>query len=92
MRADRVQDERLARNVTEFRLAQKASKRDLESSRRNLLALDADHTLNTGGPRTKAEELIERHDHLRVDNTDLTPEKAAEQVVEAFELRKVLQH
>ncbi|MDX6241391.1 MAG: hypothetical protein QOG10_6215 [Kribbellaceae bacterium] len=86
------QDERLARNGTEFRLAQKASKRDLESSRRNLLAIDADHTLNTGGPRTKAEDLIERHDHVRIDNTNLTPKQAAERIVEAFELRKDLQH
>jgi hypothetical protein len=86
------QDERLARNGTEFRLTQKASKRDLESSRRNLLAMDADYTLNTGGPRTKAEDLIELHDHIRIDNTDLTPEQAAARVVEAFELRTDLRH
>jgi hypothetical protein len=86
------QDERLTRNNTEFRLAQKASKRDLERSRHNLLAMDTDYTLNTGGPRTKAEELIERHDHLRIDNTNLTPEQAAERVVEAFELHEHLQH
>ena len=81
------QDERLARNGTEFRLTQKASKRDLESSRTLLLAMDTDHTLNTGGPRTVAEDLIEQHDHLRIDNTDLTPEQAAEQIIQAFALQ-----
>ncbi|WP_112237106.1 DEAD/DEAH box helicase family protein [Kribbella monticola] len=81
------QAERLDRNGTEFRLTQKASKRDLENSRRNLLAMDADYTLNTGGPRTKAEDLIERHDHVRVDNTFLTPQQAAERIVEAFDLQ-----
>jgi hypothetical protein len=85
------QDERLARNGTEFRLAQKASKRDLEFSRRNLLAIDADHTLNTGGPRTKAEDLIEQHDHVRIDNTNLTPTLAAGQIIKAFYLQQGLQ-
>jgi hypothetical protein len=78
------QEERLARNTTEFRLAQKASKRDVDRSRRNLLALDAEYTLNTGGPRTKAEDLIEQHNHVRIDNTSLTPREAAEQIAEAF--------
>ncbi|MEV8378140.1 hypothetical protein AB0P21_35710 [Kribbella sp. NPDC056861] len=86
------QDERLARNSTEFRLAQKASKRDLEGSRRNLLAMDVDYTLNTGGSRTKAEELIEQHDHVRIDNTNLTPGQVAQRVVEAFGLRNNLRH
>jgi hypothetical protein len=85
------QDERLARNGTEFRLAQKASKRDLEFSRRNLLAIDADHTLNTGGPRTKAEDLIEQNDHVRIDNTNLTPTQAAGQIIKAFYLQQGLQ-
>ncbi|MGC4944176.1 AAA family ATPase [Kribbella sp. DT2] len=78
------QSERLARNSTPFRLERKASKRDLEFSQANLLEMDAGYTLNTGGPRTKAEDLIERYDHVRIDNTHLTAQQTAERVVEAF--------
>ncbi|ONI69797.1 hypothetical protein BWI15_25020 [Kribbella sp. ALI-6-A] len=86
------QEERLARNATEFRLAQKASKRDLDRSRRNLLDLDAEYTLNTGGTRTKAEDLIEQHNHIRIDNTSLTPQQAAERIVQAFDFETNAQH
>lgn len=80
------QSERIARNSTPFRLERKASKRDLEFSQTNLLEMDAKHTLNTGGPRTKAEDLIEKYDHLRIDNTHLTAHQTAEQIAAAFSL------
>ncbi|GAA1512353.1 AAA family ATPase [Kribbella lupini] len=80
------QSERLARNGTPFRLERKASKRDLEFSQTNLLKMDADYTLNTGGSRTKAEDLIEQHDHVRIDNTHLTAQQTAERIVAAFGL------
>jgi hypothetical protein len=78
------QPERIVRNGTPFRLERKASKRDLEFSQANLLEMDAGYTLNTGGPRTKAEDLIEQHDHIRIDNTNLAAHQTAERIVEAF--------
>lgn len=80
------QSERLARNTTAFRLERKASKRNLEFSERNLLTMDDKYTLNTGGPRTKAEDLIEVHDHVRIDNTHLTAAETAAQIVKALAL------
>jgi hypothetical protein len=81
------QDERIARNTTEFRLDQKRSKRDLEWSHRNLLELDDSYVLNTGGGgRTKAQDLIDKHDYVRIDNTRLSAATAARIIVSAFEL------
>ncbi|MEU3769930.1 AAA family ATPase [Amycolatopsis keratiniphila] len=71
-------DERLERNTTELRLDRKPSKRDLEFSRANLLEFDRDYVMNTDGSRrTCAQDLIERHDHVRIDNTRLTPAETA---------------
>jgi hypothetical protein len=82
------QDERIARNTTEFRLDQKRSKRDLEWSHRNLLELDNDYVMNTGGGagRTKAEDVIEKHDYVRIDNTRIGAPAAARMISSAFEL------
>src|SRR5690606_29495901 len=44
-----TQEERLRRNETEFRLSQKPPKRDLELSRRLLLAGDDKYQLNSNG-------------------------------------------
>ncbi|ADB31878.1 hypothetical protein Kfla_2813 [Kribbella flavida DSM 17836] len=79
------QSERIARNETEFRLARKASKRDLEFSRRNLLEVDGKHVLNTGSTRTEADALLARHDHLRLDNTALTAAEAAHRIARAYD-------
>ncbi|MGW5702949.1 AAA family ATPase [Amycolatopsis japonica] len=71
-------DERLERNTTELRLDRKPSKRDLDFSRTNLLELDRDYVMNTDDTRrTYAQDLIERHDHVRIDNTRLTPAETA---------------
>jgi len=75
-----TQQERLRRNRGEFRLAEKASKRDLEASRQGLLELDRKHQLNTAG------EFDGREDYLRLDNTDLAPEAVAEQAIAHFQL------
>lgn len=42
-------EERLSRNETEFRLSHKASKRDIDSSRKRLLADDGKCKLNSHG-------------------------------------------
>jgi hypothetical protein len=74
------QAERLRRNETEFRLAEKPFKRDVEQSRRQLLELDAKYQLSSGG------KFDERPDYFRVDNTTLTAEEVAKRVIERFEL------
>jgi hypothetical protein len=81
------QAERLHRNGTEFRLDRKRSKRDLEFSRSNLLALDAEWLMNSpGGVPTVAEELWRDRDYVRIDNTGLPADAVAARVVEAFAL------
>lgn len=69
------QDERLRRNEGVSRLAEKPSKRDLESSRTGLLAMDARYRMNSGGA------FDDREDWLRIDNTHLTPGAVAEHVI-----------
>jgi AAA domain len=78
------QEERLRRNETEFRLAEKPFKRDLAASRRQLLELDDKYQLNSHG------RLAGREDYLHLDNTSLSPAEAAERIVQAFGLDRVL--
>lgn len=75
-----TQQERLRRNETEFRLAQKASKRDVEKSRRLLLQHDAEYRLNSAG------EFDHRPDWLRIDNTHLSPAAVAKRIITHFAL------
>ena len=72
--------ERLRRNQTEFRLAQKPSKRDVEKSRRLLLHNDAEYRLNSAG------EFDGRADWLRIENTHLSPAVVAERIITRFAL------
>lgn len=74
------QEERLRRNETEFRLAQKPSKRDIPASRERLLANDAEYQLSSGG------RFDGRADYLRIDNTSLSPSAAAERIIAHFGL------
>ena len=73
-------DERLRRNETELRLAEKRPKRNIEHSRRNLLAIEESHRLNTYG------DFYYPESHLRIENTDLPPESVAERIVDRFGL------
>ncbi|HEV3049659.1 MAG TPA: AAA family ATPase [Longimicrobium sp.] len=73
-------EERLRRNETEFRLAQKPSKRDVEKSRRIMLQHVAEYRLNSGG------EFDHRPDWLRIENTGLLPGDVAEQIIRHFSL------
>jgi hypothetical protein len=75
-----TQTERLKRNATVSRLAEKPSRRDLDASRRDLLELDERYQLNSGGT------FDGRQDWLRIDNTLLTPADVAEHVVGHFSL------
>jgi len=78
-----TQAERLRRNETPFRLEEKPSKRDVASSREGLLALDAEHQLNSHG------EHDERSDYLRLETTDLEAADVAERIIAHFELPRV---
>ena len=76
-----TQAERLRRNETEFRLAEKPFKRDLAESRRQLLELDDKYQLNSRGKHDA------RADYFRIDNTDLPATVVAERIIERFALR-----
>jgi hypothetical protein len=76
-----TQAERLRRNATEFRLAQKPSKRDLEASRQRLLENDATYQLDSRG------RLDGRPDYLRIENSALSPSEVAGRIVARFALR-----
>jgi cytidylate kinase len=72
------QEERLRRNETAFRLAEKPSKRDVAASRRQLLADDAEYQLNSGGI------FDGRADYLRLDTTELSAADTAERIIARF--------
>ena len=71
---------RLARNETPHRMERKASKKDVAWSRANLLGDAAKYKLNLEEGETWFEN------HLQIDNTDLTPDQVADQVITAFHL------
>lgn len=73
-------EKRLERNVTPHRMERKASKRDVEWSRANLLKDAERHQLNS-----KPEEFWFEH-HLKIDNTNLEPDEVADLVVQHFQL------
>ena len=81
-----TQAERLRRNETEFRLAEKPLKRDLAQSRQQLLETDAKYRLNSRG------EFDGRPDYLRIDTTSLAASSVAERVIAHFALRRVEDH
>ncbi|WP_148612177.1 AAA family ATPase [Nocardioides rubriscoriae] len=73
------QETRLAREGTPLRLEHKASKRDVAWARGSLREWDGRHRLSTGPDQPFP--FAGRYPHLRVDNDDLSPADAAEQVV-----------
>lgn len=77
------QSVRLERNETPFRLAHKASKRDIAFSRRNLIEMDARYQLDSG------DRFTGRADWLRIDNTHLSPAEVADKVIAHFALSRV---
>ncbi|GIE83063.1 hypothetical protein Aph02nite_90130 [Actinoplanes philippinensis] len=79
-----TQEVRLERNSGETRLAEKPSKRDQAFSRQNLLDLDRDHRLSSDG------RFDGRADHLRIDNTHLSPAEVATRAIAHFGLSRQL--
>ena len=71
---------RLARNETPHRMERKASKRDVAWSRENLLKDAGKYRLNSA----EGEYWFEHH--LKIDNTNLDPDRTADMVIGAFAL------
>jgi hypothetical protein len=77
------QEERLRRNETEFRLAEKPSKRDLAASRQRLLDDDVRYQLNSRGANEG------RIDYFRIENSTLSPGDVAERIIRHFDLPRL---
>jgi hypothetical protein len=72
---------RLERNVGEERILHKRSKRDLAWSDAHVRELDASYVMNTHPDRpTPADAVLADFAHLRLDNSDLTPEQSAAEI------------
>ncbi len=72
---------RLARNDTPHRKERKASKRDVEWSRNDLLKTIEKHKLNTSDGETWFTN------HLKIDNTNLSPNEVADIVIKTYGLK-----
>ena len=71
---------RLIRNATPHRMERKASKKDVEWSRANLLRDTERHRLNSA-----PDEVWFKH-HLKIDNTNLEPDETADMIISTFHL------
>lgn len=74
------QEVRLERNVTENRLLNKASKRDLEFSRNNNIRLDETYRMVSEVGEVPFDN------YMRIDNTKLAPEEVAGMIKDTFDL------
>lgn len=74
---------RLVRNVQPDRTAAKPSKQDLVWSDAHVREMDSGYRMNTDptDPTTPADDVLRDFDHLRLDNTALSPEQAAERIL-----------
>ena len=73
-------EERLKRNKTENRLKHKPTKRDIESSEKELLSCSEEHRLNS------YEGEVKYKNYLRIDNTNISAEDTAKMIKEKFNL------
>lgn len=71
---------RLERNATPHRMERKASKRDIEWSKSNLLRDAKKHQLNLKFDETWFEN------HIKIDNTNLEPDEVADMIIKEFQL------
>ena len=76
------QQTRLVRNESPQRLKAKASKRDVAASRQRLLEADSRYQLNSAGD-------FPFPNHLRIDNTHISPLQAAHRIASHFDLPRV---
>lgn len=71
---------RKARNVTPNRLAKKYSKNDIEKSMHDLISTAEKYRLNSN------EDEFICENHLKIDNTNMSPEEVADYVIKFFSL------
>jgi hypothetical protein len=71
-------DERFKRNATENRLANKASKRDLDASNKRLVSADAEHRLESYDGE------IPYENYIKIDNTALEASEVAQIIKQRF--------
>lgn len=76
------QEIRLARNVTENRLKNKASKRNIEVSNQRLVNDDKKHRLESRDGELKFEN------YIKIDNSNLSPETVAQMIKDKFSFEK----
>jgi len=76
-------EERLQRNETPHRMERKASKKDVAWSKANLLQDAKEHRLNT------FPDEYWFPNHLKIDNTNLSPDEVADKVINHFKLKSV---
>jgi cytidylate kinase len=74
-------EERLRRNKTENRLKHK-KKGDLAASEARMLRWEGIYRMNSAG------DFFYLEDHLKINNSALTAERVARQIMETFDLRK----
>ena len=74
------QEIRLKRNISENRLKNKASKRDIETSNQRLINDDKNHRC------VSYEGKINFDNYLRIENSDKAPDEVAQMIKEAFKL------
>jgi hypothetical protein len=72
--------ERLKRNESQFRLSQKAPKRNIEHSKQRLLEDGKNHKLNSTG------DFFYQENYLKIENTHLSASDAAKRIAEHFKL------
>jgi hypothetical protein len=75
--------ERIKRNESEFRLAQKPSKRDVAKSQAMMLEHVEKYRFNSN------DDFFYKENYLKIDNTNLTATEAARRIVDAFGLATV---
>lgn len=75
---------RLLRNVTPHRLERKPSKRDIEWTKNDIITTEAKYRLNSYDNEYVCEN------HIKIDNTNLSPEDVAEIIINKFDLEKNL--
>lgn len=71
---------RLQRNITENRLQNKASKRDVDASNQRLINDDSNHRLESYDGEIKFEN------YIKIDNSELSPDVVAKMIKERFSL------
>jgi hypothetical protein len=74
------QEVRLARNVTENRLKNKASKRNVEVSNQRLVNDDKKYRLESRDGE------LDFENYIKIDNSNLSPEQTAQMIKEKFDL------